>query len=478
MRPMQRRIQEVPAPSGGDVTSLFTRTMAGYLLLMGGLWLVGLESIYGHPTPFYALFSPALTSFADLRWQIPTLIVAGTGLLVLRRFLFPVLLSPDERSRKEALWLLGGVFLFAVFFAAAIAMIRDGWWGIEQAYNRQTYEYIGDIGKTRNIQQLFERYTDDNLFPYLSMHAKVHPPGPIALLWFLSYFVGNSPFSLSVATIVVSSLAIFPLYGWARMITNQRTAFIACVCYSLVPSIVLFTATSADALFTPFTLTTLYCFERAIRHCSTRFGLLAGIGYGVMTLLKFSLIGMGAYFGLVGLWMLRNPETRRNVFQTALLMVLGLLSVIGAVYWWSGFNIYETFLMAKQQFDQDQAHLDILSPRLPAWTYRILNPACWFFFAGIPVSVLAIREFFRGDPTLRHRWWIFALMLIVLNLLYLARGEGERSALYLFPFLVIPAAHYLGRGIAQQQHTGPLLATVSFLLFQCWFIESFFYTYW
>ena len=268
------------------------------------------------------------------------------------------------------------------------------------------------------------------------------------------------------------------MYDWTRLVTNQRTAFIACICYSLVPSIVLFTATSADALFTPFTLTTLYCFERAIRHSSARFGLLAGVGYGVMTLLKFSLIGMGAYFGLVGLWMLRNPETRRNVFQTAILMVLGLLMVIGAVYWWSGFNVYETFLMAKQQFDQDQAHLDILSPRLPAWTYRLLNPACWFFFAGIPVSVLAIREFFRGDEALRHRWWIFALMLFVLNLLYLARGEGERSALYLFPFLVIPAAHYLGRGIARQPHTGPLLATVFFLMFQCWFIESFFYTYW
>tara|TARA_R110001592_G_scaffold358393_1_gene663279 strand:+ start:42 stop:929 length:888 start_codon:yes stop_codon:yes gene_type:complete len=295
----------------------------------------------------------------------------------------------------------------------------------------------------------------------------------------MSYFVGTTPAALSVATILFSCTALFPLFFWTRLLTNQRTAFLACVCYSLVPSIVLFTATSADALFTPFTLTTLYLFERAIRQNSGRMALLAGIGYGLMILLKFSLIGMGAYFGLVGLWMLCREDTRRNVIQTAVVMAVGVAVVLGGVYWWSGFNVVDTFHLAKQQFDTDQMHLDELSPRLPAWTYRILNPACWFFFAGIPVSVLAIREFFSGEEETKVRWRIFFLMLLVLNLLYLARGEGERSALYLFPFLVIPAAHYLGRALNRQTNNpGPLVATVVFLALQCWFVETAFYTYW
>jgi len=473
---MQRHHQEVPAPSGGELTSLYTRVMLGYLLIMAALWMVGFESIYGHPTPFYALVSPAVTGLAALVWQVPCLIVIALGLAALRRGLLPRLEAEDEMSRAETWRVLGGIFVFSVLFAATVAMIRGGFHGIDQAYSRQAYEYIGDIGKTRNIQQLFARYIE--IHPYLSMHAKVHPPGPIALLWFMSYFVGNSALALSIATVLFSATALAPLYFWTRLIAGQRTALLACALYSVVPSIVLFTATSADALFTPITLTTLYLFERAMRRKSIACALLAGLGYGVMTLMKFSLIGVGAYFGLVGLWMLRRSDTRFTVIQTAALMTAGLAAVLFGVYWWSGFNVVETFLLAKQQFDLDQAHLDELSPRLSAWTYRFLNPACWFFFAGIPVSVLAIREFFTATGETRSRWWIFALMLLILNLLYLARGEGERSALYLFPFLVIPAAHYLARGAALPSGSGPIVATLSFLAFQCWFVETFFYTYW
>lgn len=283
---------------------------------------------------------------------------------------------------------------------------------------------------------------------------------------------------LSLATILFSALAIFPLYGWIKRIAGQRCALIACLCYTLAPSIVLFTATSADALFTPFTLSTLYCFERAIRTRSARFALLAGAGYGCMALLKFSLIGIGVWFGLVGLWMLLKPETRWNVVKTAALMIVAALGVIGFVYLWSGFNIVETFHVAKAQFDTDQRHLDELTPRLPAWTYRFLNPLCWFYFAGIPLSLLAIRELFRGDQAHRATWIIVALTLLVLNLLYLARGEGERSAMYMIPFIVLPAAHHVERCIIAGKSAKVLWATALFLMFQCWFTETFFYTYW
>ncbi len=302
---MQRRVQEVSALSGGDLISLFTRTMLGYLLLMGGLWLVGLEGIYGHPTPFYALFSPALTSLADLRWQIPALLMAGTGLIILHRVILPLLLASEERSRKEAIRILSGIFVFAVLFAAAIAMIRDGLWGIEQAYNRQSYEYIGDIGKTRNIHQLFERYTDDNLFPYLSMHAKVHPPGPIALLWFLSYFVGNSPFSLSVATIVVSSLAIFIVFN--------------------IVSAVLFALS-----FGLFCFVLWLIFGGFFTHSTTVWDVLA-----VPMLLVIALIG----YGIIVYTMVYFFDIEFGLARLAWVTLLGIL-VISAFLWVVSFNVF------------------------------------------------------------------------------------------------------------------------------------------
>lgn len=519
---------------------LYGRTMAVYLVAMFVLWRIGLEGIYGHPTPFYALYAPTtgtvwaagLTAlllsagyvsfcrswspatvraflfgtvligaaslalsfwsahaagqslYGHLRpyvmglvWQFPAMLVAGAGAFLFHRRMLPFL-AADGAPEGRTVWkILAGLCLYSIVFACAIAMIRGGVDGIAHAYGRTSYEYIGDIGKTRGIQALFTQYLD--IHEHLSMHAKVHPPGPITLLWLFSLFLlSTSPLVLSLATVVFSATAIFPLYGWTKRLTDARTALIACLCYVLVPSVVLFTATSADALFTPFTLTTLYCFERAIRSRSARFALAAGVGYGMMALLKYSLIGIGAYFGLVGLWLLRSPETRRNVVQTAALMIVGSGAVLWGVYLWSGFNNYEAFLVAKAQFDLDQAHLDDLSPRLPAWTYRILNPACWFYFAGIPVSLLFLKALFHAGPADRARWVVFVLTLIALNVLYLARGEGERSALYLIPFLVVPAARYLERVTAGGRHAGPLWATLAFLGFQCWFTETVFYTYW
>lgn len=536
---MHPKNDDFATSSPHSLARLYAQTLAGYLLIMWALWAIGLEGIYGHPTPFYALLIPApgmasATALAlllllvgwrlivvpyprrvppacfvvagaiavlwlymitgeartegellrryvwsllpALGWQLPALGAAAAGAFLFHRFLVPALLSEHPLEPQRTRRLLWGLFGFSVAFACAIAMIRGGLSGIDQAYSRSAYEYIGDIGKTNGIRALFTRYLA--IHEYLSMHAKVHPPGPIALLWLMSYVVGNEPFPLSMATILFGCLGIFPLYGWAKRIAGQRCALIACMCYTLAPSIVIFTATSADALFTPFTLSTLYCFERALRTRSARFAVLAGWGYGCMMLLKFSLIGIGAYFGFAGVLMLLKAETRWNVLKTAALMGLAAGIVLGLVYLWSGFDILETFRVARHQFDLDQHNLDLLTPRLPAWTYRLLNPMCWFYFAGIPLSLLAIRELFRAQGAQRGTWVVFGLTLFVLNLLYLARGEGERSALYLIPFVVVPAACQLDRLVSARRDAGAVWVSLLFLAFQCWFTETFFYTYW
>ncbi|MBI2434612.1 MAG: hypothetical protein HYV26_17285, partial [Candidatus Hydrogenedentes bacterium] len=44
---------------GRRLAGLYTRTMIWYLGGVLLLWLLGLEGIYGHPTPFYAAYAPA-----------------------------------------------------------------------------------------------------------------------------------------------------------------------------------------------------------------------------------------------------------------------------------------------------------------------------------------------------------------------------------------------------------------------------------
>ncbi|MCC6145083.1 MAG: glycosyltransferase family 39 protein, partial [Candidatus Hydrogenedentes bacterium] len=418
-------------PTATELVGLYTRTLVAYLLAVILLWAVGIEAIYGHPTPFYALHFPAFKSlavpiaaaltallvytlmrkreggnfalspgktgttppssariqgafpvyiipftavvlalllgialyqdasrnsleaaiaafWADYRWHLLAIAVFANGLgallIYVRRFGW----FRDAAGPRETLWWILAVYVFVVAFACAIAMLRNGPEGIAQAYSRQAYEYIGDIGKTRNIHDLFARY--EEIHPYLSMHAKVHPPGPIAVLWIMSYLVTQSPMALSLATILFGSLSVVPLYFWARDLGGTPFARTASLIYALSPSIVIFTATSADILFTPVTIGTLFLFDRALGRVSWRYAVAAGIGFACMSLLKFSLIGIGAYFAFIGLWTLRDRSRLPSVVQTAAVMLAAFLALHLAVYWWSGFNAITTFETARMQF--------------------------------------------------------------------------------------------------------------------------------
>jgi hypothetical protein len=416
------------------------------------------------------------TGAAEGRWHVfaVAVFVAFFGLLwaVLQQSQW----LDHELSEGAARWTVVGIVIFAFLFAAAIAMIRGGLDGISQAYMRYEYEYIGDIGMGLSIKGYIADYAKNHDF--LSIHSKVHPPGPGVMLWILSYVVGREALALSLATMAVGALAVVPLYAWVSDMTNRRVALIAALIYALMPSIVLFTATSGDILFTPVTITTLFLFWRAIHRNSVRYACAAGIGYAFMSLLSFSLLVVGIFFGLVGLWRLADASRRGTVIKTALVMGAAMAATHGALWLWTGFNVIEIFTMSKAQFDLDQVNLDLVTPRYAPWIYKFINPLCWFFYAGIPASLLFCWRLRRPSVETKPLFIIFALTLLTLNLLYLARGEGERSAMYIMPFIAAPAAHLIDEWVRQDRSLGPLAATLAFLAFQCWFIESYFYTYW
>ncbi len=450
------------------------------------LWMAGVESIYAHPTPFYALFAPVLPSLKGL---LPALAALGAGAWLLPRSAVGAhLLDPDSpppdaaRTRR----FLAGVFVFLCLFACAAAMCRGGLHGVSQAYQREAYEYVGDIGKTSSIRALFSRWLE--IHPYLSMHSKVHPPGPVALLWALSMLATRDALALSLATVLFGSLAVFPLFGWLRALFGPRAAAAGVLLYAVTPSVVLFTATSADILFTPFTLSALWLFDRALRENRPAAAAGAGAAYAAATLLKFSLLGLGAWFGLCGMALLARRAAWPALLRTAAVMLAAFLAVHGLVRLWSGFDYLAAFQAAMAQFNLDQRHLDEITPRYPGIYFRLLfNPATWFYFAGIPVSLLFLRRCCTlrgvspndgggGAAALgpRATLLLLAATAVAFNFLYLARGEGERSALYLFPFLIAPAAHCL----TEDRRTGVLPAALAAMAAQCLLTEAVFYTYW
>ncbi len=531
-----------PEDTARRLTGLYVRCTLWYLLALVVLWQLGIEAIYGHVTPFYCRWLPRFTSFfipaallavlwcgylvvkhvlstrnsaiagaQPLDWamplgllglallldhyllktpfaeafgpgwaavshDLPVLAIGATWLVAMFVVLGQLRWNDEEPSHKATLWLLAALVVFLFVFSAALAMTRGGLDGIAQAYSRHEYEYIDDIGRGRSLRGLFANYV--KMHPYLSMHSKVHPPGPVALLWVLSFVVGRSPLGLSIATMVGGSLAVVPLYFWVKDMADKRVALTCCALYTLMPSIALFTATSIDTLFMPFNLTALFLFWRALHRRSIPYALAAGVLYGVCSVLSFSLIALGAFFAFIGLWRLAEKGRRVAVIQTAAMMLVAFAGFHLAIRLWSGFDMIECFRVCKAQFDTDQVHLDKLTPRFPSWAWRLLNPACWFFFAGVPVSVLFLTRVFRPAKDSRGLSIAFALTALVLSALYLGRGEGERSAMYVLPFLAVPAAYQLNRLGASARSRGPLIATCAFLTVQCWLIESCLFTYW
>lgn len=514
---------------GLSLLGSYIRTALWYMGLVAIVWVIGLEGIHGHPFPFYALISPVFTGptapltllgillillGALLRWlNRPAFAFFGSGLFALVVAGVLVVFGPAQEELMSELaaipwyllaiavfvgflaliehsaarlgagapqfprrWTLLVLVAFAALFPICVAMLRGGPDAIATAYNRQSYEYISDIGAGGSIRGLFADYAE--LHPYLSMHAKVHPPGPIAILWLLSYVAGRTPMGLSIATILFGAISVIPLFYWARDVFDERTAYIAASLYVFVPTIVLFTATSADITFMPFTIATLFCFWRALHRRSIIYAIAAGVLYGILGLISYSLLSIGAFFAVIGLWRVTKPETGWAVIQTAAIMITSAIAVHYAVYLWSGYNSIEVFQLAKAQFDTDQANLDQLDPRLPSWAWKIANPICWFFFAGIPVSLLCLWRLWYAPPGARVFPWLMVLTLLVLDFLYLARGEGERSAMYIVPFVVLPAAAMLGDLVDTARSWQPLIVTLGFLGVQSIAIESILFTYW
>ncbi|HRK36188.1 MAG TPA: glycosyltransferase family 39 protein [Candidatus Hydrogenedentes bacterium] len=538
MRSPQAFVEEYGERSGYRLSSLFWQFFAWYVLAILILNNLGIEPIYQHVTPFYAVWLPAssfatptvapvlvalfafvvttwaigmrierrarlallVIAFAILlivayssdstrrgmtgaefwsafKWHLPLIALISLTSIAMVRFFRGCDWWGSELSGKTAWKVVAAIAFFSFLFSGSMALIREGTGGIAAAYSRSGYEYIDDIGKGLTLFGFLREYNE--LHPHLSMHAKVHPPGPVVILWIMSTFMlSRDPLILSIGTMALGSAAVFPLFAWVRDMINQRVAITCCAFYTLMPSIALFTATSADITFLPLIFLTLLLFWRALHRNSWKYAVGAGLMYAVLSLTSFSLLTLGAFFAFVGLWRLADPATRGAVIKTAIIMFASFILAHLAVRAGTGFDIIRCFALSHGQFLEDQRQLDHVSPRYSSWAFKFFNPMCWIFFAGIPATILWFWRLYRPEQGTRALFIVFGLTLLILTPLYLARGEGERSAMYILPFVVLPAAHLLDELGAHSRSFRSLAAVFLFLVIQTWIIETHLYTYW
>jgi hypothetical protein len=268
-----------------------------------------------------------------VRWHplVGPMIVVPTGLAAALWFLLPRLIALPKVSFLVIL------VLFTWLFAETLAMqagqarrfqdcctIRGYSVALTAVLERRD-DYFFDVA---TIQRIGPR-TFAGVYPRivrsdvqeLSLHSGTHPPGAALFEWALWRGTGRSLLAVAVLLAFIGALAVLPAYAIAQELYGEPAARSAAVLLACTPGVVLFSATSADAIFMTVTGVAVAALVRAPRSDAWAFaaGVLA-VGALVFTwgALALGPIGIG-----VALLALRD-HARREVIRRAGIAVGGL----------------------------------------------------------------------------------------------------------------------------------------------------------
>ncbi len=510
---------------GSRLTGIYVRTTLWYLIAVLLLWLAGFESVYGRLTPFDAVYQPAfhsilvpgavvlclwaayriapmggaqdplrrrllgwglwlalLATIAALFYQeaanrsqspgraiaaaAPVLLghltafgLAGTSVLLLPRLL-------GKEGEERSPWAVYG--LLPAFFALAVAasLLRGGPASLWEAHSLPLVRAVEENGGPLRFVVGYPQIIAQSGYA-----GRGSGPGEGVFAWLVWRGAGQSAAAAGLLSAAFLSLSVLGLYAWAKEQFLQRTALIAACLYSLVPGVVLLAAGGSMGAVLPFALLALFFFVRG-RGRNAGWFLAAGVFLALAAFVNLSAIGLFAYCAL---WVPPEGSARQRAGRHARALLATAAAALMTWFWlaWgTGFDLVACW-HGEWALSHGTPGLDALTPRAPYWLWKLLNPAAWFFYAGVPVSLLFLWSFRGRVPGERRQWGNTILVLVFLNLLFLPSGGAELGAVYVYPLLVLPAAAALAR-LEAENGTGPLIASLCYLAFQCWLAGSYF----
>jgi hypothetical protein len=390
--------------------------------------------------PLYAYFDPRIKGGLLLALAV----LFGYGLF-LRRWLRA---APPLRDWKAVAVLTALLPLSAI----AVAGIDGNLTRIARPFERTDIEYFGAVGRVGELATFIGTYPQRAVA--MPMHAQTHPPGAVLFLWTATRFAGESPLHAALAAIFFSALSVPAVYLFARDLGGEALARLSTALYLLMPNVVLFTATSLDGPFAVFLIWSIYLGWRAIERCCAATGLAAGLVLAVAAWMTFSASVVGLFLVLVAVlsgWRRARHEGTpvRHVVRSGaiplLAMLTGCLAFYLPLYASTGYHpadMLGTAMCISGRLMGNTGHTNWPQH----WHIAAANVAVFFFFCGLPVAVLWLRQtlhLFRTGWS-RTTWGTvvvaFVAALAITDLLPLYSLETERIWIFLAPLIVIPAA--------------------------------------
>ena len=422
-----------------------------------------------HVTPLYALFRPHPLT---LRHLIPVAFC----------LLYIAALTRIDRISTSTLVTLVFFVVTSLLLSLAVASMNTGFAEVGAPFERYGLDYYGDVPLVRSPGQFLRDFAE--LRPHLSMHARTHPPGPILVLWVFWRLSGGDVLQVATWVVALASLTVVPLYLFARDLAGREAATTAAALYVVTPTIILYNATSMNAVYALFAVTTMFLFFRAMDRQTVIYAPLAGLAFAITVFMSYDMAILGIFFAVIFLFSVFDSSCRRKSVIAAALMLATFVAFYGVLYLATGFNGVSSLVAAVKQVHNDLVYMELYTPRASYWRWRLGNPFEVFFFAGIPVTVLFLAEWLtrlraRAARSRADKYLIAALvMLVVFNFAYLGKSENARISGFYFPFIIVPASLYLLRAIRETNSQTVLYVTVALLFAQTWLMETLLYTYW
>jgi hypothetical protein len=313
----------------------------------------------------------------------------------------------------------------------------------------------------------------------LSLHASTHPPGASLLAWALLRATGGSLFATSAIVALIGAAAAAPTFALAREASGRAAAVAAAVLFASVPGVILYSATSMDAVFM-----TLIALAMAALVAGTRSDAWAAVG-GVLTTvsLMFTFAALALATIALGFCLLAargwlsaaRPVSARALVRRAAVAVAAAVAAAILLRLLVGLDLVAVFRATVR------AHLHDPSRARSGWYWAVGDVAAFAITAGVAVTAWVVRS--AADRWRARRPGLEAILVVVIALATVSglfKGEVDHIWLFLVPLAVAATADAMAgsAGSLDDRSASSLRVAVGVGLVQAILMEVLLFTFW
>ena len=403
-----------------------------------------------HSDPFYLFWDPTWPS----GWVVTALAVAlaaAAGVVAL----FRSQARPGVRVAASAGLLLA--------LALAVAALASGpaAWRAPLAFTGEYPQGVGQVGGLRSfLGQFPERLAS------LPSHAAGHPAGAMALYALLDRMWPGLD-GAAVLTVVIGCLGVLPVAGLARDELGEDGRRWALALWVLSPMVVLYTATSADAVFAVALAGAALAASRGLAYRSWAWTLLGGLLLWVGSMLTYAAALVVVFLLVRAAGRLRDE--RGWVLGWAAGTAGTVLGCAGLLWLATGYHPIAAVRATHAVYQAAPGSAG--RPYLP---WLVGDPIAFGGMLGIPLFAALVAA---AVAVVRRRAWTCfdaaaLACLLAASSWGFSRGEVERIFLFLVPLVLVPVVRQLWAWRAR------LPAVASLLVAQTFMVQLLFYTRW